>query len=168
MTGAWSNSVAIFEGEDEAAFRERYAQIAAQFRNLNPYEIAGHVFKGLRDAPARAGQAASLWSRDPDVLKRIDELRRNGFAEDVEVEKTVIAQEVLALARDGTIGVKERLDAYKLVSELEGFIQKGGNVNVAVQVNRVMKVTDHGSDDAWEARLAQQQRGLMANASSSH
>lgn len=161
MSGAWQRPVTVYQGEDEAQLRERFARIRAQFPTLNDFEVASECFKGLPDAPARAGAAALAWGRDADILSRVQELRRVGFVDDVEADQATVKQEILAFARNDQVDDKVRLDAYKLYADVAGMIQKGGtNVNVAI-VNRVMKVTDHGSDEAWEARVEAQQRGLM-------
>lgn len=168
MSG-WHQQVSVYEGEDELALREKFARLRAQHRNLTDYEIAAEVFKGLHEATARAGAASLTWPRDPGILSRVEELRRTGFVEaaNEDAVKNEIQTELFALARNQELDAKDRLKAYELLLDANGLRQKSQtNVNVAV-VNRVMKVTDHGDDAAWEARLANQQRELV-NVSPSH
>lgn len=162
MSGAWHRPVIIREDESETELREKFARLRAQFPTLNDFEVASECFKGLPDAPARAGAAAMSWGRDAGILARVEDLRRVGWADDSDIAEDVLCREVLALARQQTgVEVKDRLKAYEIVAEIKGYSKKGQtNVNVAV-VNRVMKVTDHGDDTAWEARVEAQQRGLM-------
>jgi hypothetical protein len=69
---------------------------------------------------------------------------------------------------DKAISKKDALAALSVLNSLYGWRpdSKKGDVNVAVdvKVNNVMVVTDHGTDDQWAAKAAEQQRALAMDA----
>lgn len=160
MSTTWSQPIPFYEGESEAHLREAFVEYRARQLAKSDFEIASFVFQGLPNSAQRAGMAAIVWGQDLSILDEVQERRRKGFDESI-VSKDVLTAEVLAIARTDQVGVKERLEAYKLAATMNGFIEKG-NGGVNVQVNRVMIVKDHGSDDNWEESVKVQQQRLMA------
>ena len=82
--------------------------------------------------------------------------------------KAQLARDVYQLAKhEKWIDAKDRIAAYKLYADLRGFIEKPGttvNNNTLVDRRSVMVVTDHGTDEEWEAKLRAQQAALTHDA----
>ena len=75
---------------------------------------------------------------------------------------------MLGLARAKQFTLNERLNAYKLYSEMSGYTGRNSAAapSVSVFANKVMYVRDQGSDDSWEQRAAAQQAKLVQEAKS--
>ena len=160
----WFQPVPLFEGEDEAELKREFARLWARHPTFSHLDIGTQLFKDRRE-PLRGLQAGAVWVRELDVLEMVKEFERNGEAEEDVASKDQITREVLALARNNMVETKDRLAAYRLAAELNGQIEKpGANINVAI-ANRVMMVTDHGTNDEWEAKAFEQQQRLLENAS---
>lgn len=125
-----------------------------------------------------ANAAMSVWPNDPGfALKQsyllpfdsvvIAELKR---ILDVEGEQSLLPSKS-ELVRDILTRAKAAAcdDDYeklmRLAANMMGHIEKPGtNVDVKVQVQSVMVVKDHGTDEEWAARMAAQQQNLVLNA----
>lgn len=165
MQTNWVQPVTFYEGEDPASFKLAFIQYKARHPTVSDFDVATKVFEGTEHSAQRIGQAAYAWGRDLDVLEAVQQLRRGGLDEEPTISKEQLSAEILAIARnDVQIETKERLNAYKLVAEINGFVNKSGP-SVALQINRVMQVRDHGSDDDWEERAKAQQARLVGGSS---
>lgn len=168
MSG-WSQQLILAFGEDEEIMKREFARLWARFPLQPLSTLALRVLSGdPSDNIARAYAAAEIWQRDLDVLENVRIFKQNGGvdAEDISLPtKEQIGKEIVALARDCT-DPEEKLKGYKLYAELMGMVTKPETqVNVQVNNNKVMKVSDYGTDDDWEREAAAQQARLIASAS---
>jgi len=116
--------------------------------------------------PGTALRYSKILPTDPVVLDEIERLKLENGEQSFLPTKYETAREVLRRAQavpDGDAESYERL--MKLYCSMMGFVEKPGtNVDVKVAVASVMVVRDHGSDEEWAARAAEQQRELTLNA----
>lgn len=118
----WSAAPTILEGEDEEALKSRFIQLVASYPSHNPYEIAEHVFKDLRDPGLRSQQAAMIWLKDVEVLERIRLYRLNGGDEVRPVKsKEQLILELEVIAENDKTPIKERIAAYAQIARMQGY-----------------------------------------------
>lgn len=134
--------VIIFEGENEAELKARFVELCARYPERNFFEVGEYVFKDLRDPVLRGQQAGSVWGKDLDILERIAKARRQGgYGNEDEVPaKDQIAIELVALARDEKVEVKDRVTAYFRAAEILGYVEKNVNKKVEDKTARGMPV----------------------------
>jgi hypothetical protein len=150
---------------NDVSLMKRYA--AEQLRredsdDRRDYKIALEM---LYD-PGLATAAVARWNSDPVVIQeRLRLQEEHGERAELPTKETVL-KEVLGLARQSGYTMNERLNAYKLYSEMSGYTGRNSAAapSVSVFANKVMYVRDQGSDDTWEARAAKQQAQLVADA----
>lgn len=135
----------------------------------------GDAFKAALDIfgtdTGRALYAASHWLQDPVVLAEKERIVEDGGEMALLPTKADLARKVWEMATDETkfVEFKDRLEALKYYGALRSFVDKPaeskgeGNTNVVAQ--NVMIVRDHGTNEQWENKLAEQQRKLLENAS---
>lgn len=154
----WDENPIIFDGEDEAALKDRFVELCAKYYpNRSEFEIGEYTFKGLRDASSRGQQAGKVWMRDLEILERIDEFRRIGGhpvkveAEDEIITKAALRQELLVRAREADD--KESVAFYKLLAETNGWIVKqvDANINDKPRVIPTVMFKRYEDNDANEA-----------------
>jgi len=140
--------------------KQRFAALYVRSHNA-----ANAAMQVISD-PGTALRAAQTLPNDPFVLEEIARLKEENGEEAFLPSKAESLREILRRAEavpDGDTEGYERL--MKLYFSGRGFIEKPGtNVNVDVKVASVMVVRDHGSDEEWESRTAEQQRELTLNA----
>lgn len=125
-----------------------------------------HIALGLIPEGHVAAAAVNTWRNDPVVIA--ERLRlQNDYGERAELPtKETVMLEILALGRETSHMVSDRLKAYALYSELNNYT--GRNSGVAPQVNlfsnKVMLLRDHGSQADWEAGAKAQQANLVKEA----
>lgn len=116
----------------------------------------------------RALQISNEWVKDVTVLgykaELIDEHGERSFLP----TKEAFAMRVLDVAETAR-ATEDKLKALRLFGEVMGYIEKPTTTvnNNVVTANKVMIVREQVSDDAWEAKLAKQQRELV-HASTKH
>lgn len=118
----WSEQATFYEGEDEAALRDEFARLVAKYPQQDPYQIAHHVFKKLKDPFSRSQQACMNWMADVEVLELITRYRRgegDGVATKEEAFKLA-----WAIANGTVAATKEQVAALKLFGEMQGLIVK--------------------------------------------
>jgi hypothetical protein len=145
-------------GPDELALKHKFAE--ALLRDPHePYRAAVLVFGS---DSRRALAASQNWVFDLDVLARQADLLETFGADKFLPEKAEVARRIYQVGETATDN-KDKLAAYKLYSELRGFVPKGdGNsTNVNVTLNRVMVMRDFGSNEDWEAKAVAQQTKLI-------
>lgn len=126
----------------------------------NPFEVA---LKVLSDT-GEALRAANEWPADLFVIDYQKQLiKKHGDMAFLpnEVESARLADD---MARGKVRATTEQIAALKLYTELRGWTGKAATINNnnVVQVNRVMVVKDHGTDDEWEAKAIRQQARLRS------
>ena len=133
----------------------------------NPFAAACKVF-GLDTASAL--RAASEWINDTYVLTKQAELLDSLGEETFIPSRLTLARKVWELAESPGSEKKDRIAAYKLYAEIQGYIEKGVgaivNNNTIVNQNRVMVVKDFGDDDSWENKAVEHQTKLIEHARS--
>ena len=145
------------EDATEAALKRRFAYLLLKYPN-DPNRAAHALFGDDMGAVSRA---LAIWQHSPEILALKDKLVAELGAEEFLPTKEEFALEVWQHAQ-GIRSADERTKALKLFADTLGFIDsKGVNVNLTNIDSRVMVVHDHGTDDAWEAKLAEQQRKLV-------
>lgn len=128
---SWETPVPIFEDEDEDQLVNEFVRLSALFPHRDIYEITTHIFKNLRE-PTRALQAATIWSRDIEILDRIETVKREGFNKEPIDTREVKLRKLEAIYNDPDTPVKNKIDAMKLHAEIQGEIKKateGEDVN---------------------------------------
>ncbi len=118
---------------------------------------AGSTYVGIAKRFRVSKDTLTRWLEDDPALAESFEQGK-----DEEREKLHNALSVKALAGD-------IVAAMFLLKSRHKYDDKAGqriDVNVDARTQSVMYVKDHGSDEAWAARCAEQQRGLTLNAQS--
>lgn len=145
---------------------ERKERFAVEYLKdtTNPFKAACAVFG---DDTGNALTAASRWPDDPEVqafmAKAMDDMGDIHFLP----TKAELAKLVWNMARNEMLDSDSRLKAARLYGDIRGFIDKQGtniNINNSTTNNKVMVVTDHGTDAEWEAKCASQQARLIEDA----
>lgn len=147
--------------KDEALMK-RFA--AEQLRKPGQdFEICMAIFS---NGPL-AFAAIDLWNADPVVLTERLRLQQE-YGERAELpSKETVMLEILALGRDSKLAVRDRLNAYNLYSEMNNYTGRNSGAALApvnLFANKVMMVTDHGTDEEWEKAAAEQQETLVRTA----
>ena len=102
-------------------------------------------------------KVARHWPQDAEVVAFKNRQLIGGKYEMLMPTKSEIGMEVYAIAKNDK-QTEYRLRSYELFCKMMGYVQKdGATIN---NVNNVMVVKDHGSDDEWESKLLQQQQAL--------
>ena len=133
------------------------------------FKDPGNLFNAAMEAwggdTGQACQCTLAWKNDPDVLAEIRELNSKPMEETIasKIETCRLAWE---MANDPDCPHKDRVAALRLYSEINEFITKQtkASAQVNVQTNKVMVVKDHGSDEDWERKVANQQARLIGEA----
>lgn len=143
----------------ETLLKERYVE--EWVRHGDPFKAALALY------PYDSGMALKIsatWPLDPEVLS----LRRAIGCDETGLipSREELISKVMKAAEEAPM-TEDKLKGFRLVSEMCGYIQKPeiaiDNRSITVN-NRVMAVRDHGSDEEWEQRLAEQQRSLTSKA----
>lgn len=113
----------------------------------------------LGDTPA-AFDAAGSWIADPIVLEEKDRLiEAHGQRYFLPTREDMVRDILKRASFSDNDGYTKLM---KLASEMLGYIEKPGtSVTTNVQMNPIMIVKDHGSDDDWENKVSNQQRSLL-------
>ena len=149
---------------DDKTLKDAFA--AELLRTPDPFKAACAVV-GSQDM-GRALQISHEWAKDPYVIDKQAELLEQFGAKHFLPSKEDFARKVLELG-DTARATEDRLKAYRLFGEIMGYIEKPTtNINNNVMTaNKVMIVREQASNEAWEAKLFEQQRNL-AHASARH
>ncbi len=139
---------------------------AEQLRRAGEVNRDFNICLELCQDPGVANAAVRLWNADKVVLdERQRLLEEHGERAELPTKEAVL-KEVLELARTKHFTVNERLNSYKLYSEMSGYTGRNSAAapSVSVFANKVMYVRSQGTDDAWERNAAAQQAQLVADA----
>lgn len=144
----------------EDILKEQFVQ--AWLRTGDPFKAGHDVFP---TDPGRAMRASWEWPKDLEVLeyKAALILNTDGAA------GTPTAEEfALEVYRTGAAQSywEAKLGFFTLFAKLQGLIDKPASLKIdnrSVTINnKVMVVKDHGSDDAWERTLRENQKRLQS------
>jgi hypothetical protein len=131
---------------------------------INAFKVALEMFPG---DTALALQVSQEWTRDSFV-----KAERERFADELGdlaflPSKADLARAIWdkANATTGYICTEDFTKLMRLYAEVRGFIEKPGlNVQTNVNVNnRVMVITDHGTDEEWALKVKSQQARLISD-----
>ena len=157
-----TNPPTVTNEVDELAQKKQFA-IELLKDPSKPFIAACAVF---RDDTGTALKIAGRWPTDPDVLRfqaeAVDAVGDMHFLP----TKAEAARLAFSMASDDKATRDDRLRALRLYADIRGFIEKQSPIinNNILTNNKVMVVKDHGSVDAWEDRLMQQQSKLIDDA----
>lgn len=160
-SGQWGYTPDTDPRLKDLALIKRYA--AEQLRRSEEDNRDFNIALDLIGDPGVAELAVRQWNNDPVTIQERMRLQTE-YGEQAELPtKETVLKEVLGLARAPKYTVGERLNAYKLYSEMSGFTGRNaaGAPSVAVFANKVMYVKDLGPDQSWESRAATQQDALV-------
>lgn len=155
------NAVALApwnDRRDDVELKKLFAKAMLEC-NFKPYDAARAVFTNPTDG-MRAINASDNWPNDPIVkmeqARLIEDLGEESFLP----SKVMLAREIYSMGQDTTASIGDRLAAFRLYSDLRQFVprDKGPQVSLNIQQNRVMVMPDHGSDDDWEKKLVDHQQ----------
>lgn len=155
----WTAPVPIFEDEDEAELITRFVEMSARFPKYGPIEICRHIFKDLRDPEMRAGQAAMNWSKDIEILDRIDKAKLNGGLEEKPaLTKAQLQAKILATTENPNLTPQEKkvmIEGYTSYAANEGWVVKAVEKKTEDKTRRfpVIQHRIYPKDDA-EAQAA--------------
>lgn len=148
--------------ETELEQKRRFAVELLKDPN-DPFRAALVVFG---ENTGLALQASSRWPSDPDVLRFTE-----GAIEDMGdmhflPSKADLARLAWNVANNERLPTDDRLKAMRLYGDIRGFIERQGTIinNNVLTNNKVMLVKDHGTTEAWEQRLIEQQAKLISDA----
>lgn len=140
---------------------QKEAFVTEWLRTGDPFKAAHTVFPA---DPGRAMRASWEWTKDADVLEYRQALLSATDGCAGIPSRNELARELYQFI--GNIEDKElRLSGYELFAKMMGYIEKPSPVTIDnrhVTVNKVLVVRDHGSDDAWERQLSENQKRLTA------
>lgn len=157
MTSAGGNACAIIVSMDANEDNLRKFARLLLLMPLEPFKAA----LAMTDNAGEALKIAHYWPTHPLVIEEKKRILAEDGEGDYLPSKFDIVSEAWGIARNGLFE-ENRLKALELVAKITDHMPKTGpGVQVNVQNNRVMIVKDHGSDDAWEAKLRQQQTALI-------
>lgn len=158
------NAVALapwVQDERDAPTLKRAFAAALLRYPTDPFKAALQLFP---NNTMRALTVSQEWIADPFVMnvqaELIEELGEDHFLP----SKVTLARRVFELGENARATQSEKLSAFRLYAELRGFIEKPGftvNNNTQINQNRVMVMTDHGSNDDWETKALEQQTKLV-------
>jgi len=132
----WS-PILFFEGEDPEALKEAFCRMSATHGDrFSSFEIAAHIFRDLRDPDARAMQAAAAWSKDLGVQERIHALSTYTPVDNDHVPKQRLKSIALNIAEDRLASDRDRLNALRLIAEMQGDITKPIEIKTATADNK--------------------------------
>jgi hypothetical protein len=159
------NAVALapwVQDERDAPTLKRAFAAALLYYPTDPFKAALQLFP---NNTMRALTVAQEWIADPFVLNAQAELIAELGEDHFLPSKVTLARRVFELGENVRASQSEKLSAFRLYAELRGFIEKPGftvqnNTNILNQ-NRVMLMTDHGSNEDWETKALAQQTKLV-------
>lgn len=146
---------------------EEFQELKIAFARLlfldpgNPFECGRKIFP---DHTGFACMAAVEWKNDPAVIEEMERLALETPVENLIATKQEAMKNAWNMANDSSINPKERVAYLRLFAEMAEYMPEKSsvkNVQKNEVINRVMVVKDHGSDEDWEAKVAEQQRKLI-------
>lgn len=112
---------------------------------------------------AKALAVSKEWPRDEEIIGLCDKLIQDEGEGAFLPTKEDLARAVFKRA-ERSLEDADAFKGYKLYADIMGHVEKPGttvNNNTLVDNRRVMVVTDHGTDDEWEAKVLAQQTKLI-------
>lgn len=156
------NAIIDQQPDTELVQKKKFA--LEYLKNPNePFKAGVAVFG---DDTSKALVASTRWVKDPDVLAYMEEAKEEMGDMHFLPTKADLARIAWDLGNDTNRHVDDRLKALRLYADVRGFIEKQGTIinNNVLTNNKVMLIKDHGTPDAWEQKLAEQQAKLIEDA----
>ena len=152
--------------DNEKELKTRFARLLID-RPTEPYTAMCELFADRREAFAKC----ELWARDPFVLAEKARLEATLSDDDLLPTKGKYLLEVLKYARDMRLADPKIAFQYdNLYAQMRGHVEKAApsstTNNVQLNINRVMRDPDFGSDENYAITLEAQQKALADDASS--
>lgn len=117
---------------------------------------SGHAIIGIAKHFSVSAPTLKRWMEEDDELQEAFDMGR-------ETERQALHASIYQSAMAGK---PANVNAFFLLKARHGYREGDPqNVQVAVALTHVLKVTDHGTDAEWAAKAAAQQAGLLADAS---
>lgn len=168
---SWATAVAppkVFADEDERQLKLEFASLLVDFSG-QASEAAYTLFPGELNY-GRAWSVAEHWPHDPIVAAEVARLSEDGKVGGYLPTKDEFAKRVWDRSQQVT-DPKIELSFLQLFGETMGYVSKGNNQNVNVNVvQNVIEVPTRASEEELpmlEGQWAEQQRRLIADARSS-
>lgn len=143
----------------EPTYKQNFAQFIAD--GFSPFVAAIRLWP---NDPGLASMVAVQWPEDPYVIAWGEHIKDEAAAAKKPATKDAHIKRIeLRLPR---MSDDNYLRGERLIAEMSGHIEKATPPSLTVNntqqvVERVMVVRDHGSDSAWEDKLARQQSKLI-------
>lgn len=137
----------------------------------NRNEVFAAALKVFPNDYGAALRICDTWVEDAEVVaERIALIQSGAGFDDRDKIRQELINELMKIVRTGLFA-EDRIKAAKEVANIAGINQENkvtinNNVQNNITSNKVMIVKDHGTDEAWEAKLMKQQEELT-NASAS-
>lgn len=134
----------------------------------NSFGVAKNIFNDPYD-PKIVGKALRIsreWPKDPVVIAEKERLLKNNGERHFLPTKEQLSRELLTKAREAK-DFDSSHKFYKLYAETQGLIEKPTTnitANIQNHSNRVMVITNNGSDEDWEVKAKAQQEKLINDA----
>lgn len=164
LSGPWGYTEDTDPRLQSVTLMKRFA--AEQLRRAGEVNRDYNIALELVQDYGVANAAVRIWNEHKTVLdERQRLLEEHGERAELPTKEAVL-KEVLELARTKHFTVNERLNSYKLYSEMSGYTGRNSAQGPSVNVfaNKVMYVRSQGSDASWEKNAAAQQAQLVADA----
>jgi hypothetical protein len=149
----------VIETPEQLSLRKRLFAEALLKNPSDPFGVALSVIPDTGEAL----RAANEWPADFEVIEHQKALLAEHGEAAFLPNKTETARLAYDMASGKKPAIKEQIEALELYGKIRGFIEKPGttiNNTTAVQVNRIMVIKDHGSNDDWERKAVAQQARL--------
>lgn len=154
---AWQVPARAEQVQDDPELKARFAELLLRWPG-EAFKVACMI---VGNDTQRAMDIAARWPLDMDVLELQAALIAEQGDEAFLPTKAELARRVFNVG-DTATDVKDKLAAFKLYAEIRSFIVKAEVVNNnVINNNRVMVMTDFGSDEQWETKAVKQQSKLI-------
>ena len=154
----WSKNENILEDED---LKRKYAELLLKTPE-DPFKAACVLFPTNTN---KAVWVSDNWSLDEDVLAFQNELLTERDEESFLPSKSEFARKIWQKMNNTHVDVDDYTKLGRLYADVRGFIEKPQttiNNNTQNVANRVMVISDKGTEDEWEAKLLKQQKELVS------
>lgn len=164
LTGPWGHTEQTDPRLQSVTLMKRYA--SEQLRRDDEINRDFNIALELIRDPGVAETAVRVWNSSPIVMQERMRLQEEHGERAELPTKEKVLKEVLELGRSRTLTANERLNAYKLYSEMSGYTGRNSMAapSVSVFANKVMYVPNQGTDAQWEQAAAKQQAQLVVDA----
>lgn len=152
----------VMSGDPLVEQLQKEAFVKEWLRSGDTFKAAHSVFPS---DPGRAMRVSWDWPNDKEILEyRAELLIESGGVEGIP-SKDELAREIYQFTTK-IVNEELRLKGYELFAKVRGYVERPAVTNIdnrrVTMTNKVLIVKDHGSDDAWERSLSDNQKRLTA------